>query len=650
MKQNFKGRIKNFNLPAKDAMVPIYEAIMNSIQAINDRGIDDGNVFIELINNTSLVETGIIDIDDVKIIDNGIGFNKVNFDAFQTCDTDHREKEGGRGVGRLNWLKAFTLVEVSSVFEEDGIREKTFKFDEDEGVFGEKNARKSIDSDICTVITLKGLKEIYRKKLSYTLEQFANKISEHFSELLILHRCPRIEIKYKENKISINDYFNKERFISNEEQEISIHEGKYFLKHVLIKADTSSKHKIFLCANNRVVQSFDIVDIEDLPPNFTDEQMGDFIYQCFVSSTSLDGDVNAERNGFNNIIFEKEQDSLFANQNIYRDIYDEIGKYLNKYIAPYISEKNDIIKNYISNEVPEFNYLMEKNEQDLAKIPLASAKSKDKLFLELTKINRKNVISTEESVNSFIKKGAISEEEFNRLVSSINDSQKVNLTAYVCKRKMILDLFEKLLGTKMDSYEKEERLHNLFIPMKKTNNELDYDDHNLWLIDEKLTFSYSFYSDQQLKSIFENSDSDKRPDALFLDAISFSEKDRNVVDNLAIIEFKRPARDDYNFGDNPITQVNKYIDEIKNRVLLGKNNEIIEVDENVRFTCYIIADITPSFKRILAGFDAKPMFSGSYFINNAANKAFIEIIPYSILLKNSRLRNRIFFKKLGIVD
>ena len=35
---DFKGRIRNFNLPKDKALVPLYEAIVNSLQAIEDKG------------------------------------------------------------------------------------------------------------------------------------------------------------------------------------------------------------------------------------------------------------------------------------------------------------------------------------------------------------------------------------------------------------------------------------------------------------------------------------------------------------------------------------------------------------------------------------------------------------------------------------
>ena len=36
-KINFKGRIKNFNLPENKSLIPLFEAVVNSLQAIEER-------------------------------------------------------------------------------------------------------------------------------------------------------------------------------------------------------------------------------------------------------------------------------------------------------------------------------------------------------------------------------------------------------------------------------------------------------------------------------------------------------------------------------------------------------------------------------------------------------------------------------------
>ena len=66
---------------------------------------------------------------DFEIRDNGIGFNEENFDSFSTSDSRYKAEHGGKGIGRLLWLKAFSRVVVNSVFEVNGEHlRRTFDF------------------------------------------------------------------------------------------------------------------------------------------------------------------------------------------------------------------------------------------------------------------------------------------------------------------------------------------------------------------------------------------------------------------------------------------------------------------------------------------------------------------------------------------
>ena len=42
------------------------------------------------------------------VSDNGEGFHDENIRSFRTLDSEYKAKLGGRGVGRLLWLKAFS--------------------------------------------------------------------------------------------------------------------------------------------------------------------------------------------------------------------------------------------------------------------------------------------------------------------------------------------------------------------------------------------------------------------------------------------------------------------------------------------------------------------------------------------------------------
>ena len=69
-------------------------------------------------------------ISDFRITDNGVGFTESNMNSFLTLDSQYKAARGGRGVGRLLWLKAFARTRIRSVFVDNEtspqLREFTF--------------------------------------------------------------------------------------------------------------------------------------------------------------------------------------------------------------------------------------------------------------------------------------------------------------------------------------------------------------------------------------------------------------------------------------------------------------------------------------------------------------------------------------------
>ena len=244
----------------------------------------------------------------------------------------------------------------------------------------------------------------------------------------------------------------------------------------------------------------------------------------------------------------------------------------------------------------------------------------------------------------------VSEEQISDLMENVTDIAKSELVSYVIRRKLIIELLRKMLSyEKSDQYFKENRLHKLFFPMKSDDSSIDYEKHNLWLIDERLAYSYRFFSDEPLKKIFVDSSDSQRPDGLFLDTVSFSDSLNGTASNVTIIEFKKPGRDDYSDKDNPFSQIYKYIDAIKGKTAKGVNGDIINVDDNTKYVAYIIADLTETLKNQMRRQNLKPSSNhDTYFSYNEGYQAFFEVIPYNVILDNSIKRNEVFFKKISI--
>ena len=80
---------------------------------------------------------------------------------------------------------------------------------------------------------------------------------------------------------------------------------------------------------------------------------------------------------------------------------------------------------------------------------------------------------------------------------------KSSLAEYIVHRKSVLDLLENNLKYQDpygNTYAYEESVHQLVFPMQQTSDDIDYTSHNLWLIDEKLSYHYYLASDKKINS------------------------------------------------------------------------------------------------------------------------------------------------------
>ncbi len=75
MKMNFKGLVSLHTLPKTRPLLPLYEAVINSIQSIEDAQITDGRIeiIIERERQLALFEDWETDVENIAIVDNGIG-------------------------------------------------------------------------------------------------------------------------------------------------------------------------------------------------------------------------------------------------------------------------------------------------------------------------------------------------------------------------------------------------------------------------------------------------------------------------------------------------------------------------------------------------------------------------------------------------
>ena len=243
-------------------------------------------------------------------------------------------------------------------------------------------------------------------------------------------------------------------------------------------------------------------------------------------------------------------------------------------------------------------------------------------------------------------------EKRNNYAEKMSDIGKSNLAEYVMHRKTILDILAQNIRYKdqeQQKYAYEKNIHQLIFPMTKTSDDIDYLQHNLWIIDEKLAYHHYLASDMKIKKMEEvENNSGKEPDLIIFDSpFAFTDEEEQPYRNITIIEFKRPGREHYNDAENPIRQIKEYMDDIVEGKVKTKDGEFLNGTENIRFFCYIICDVDLSIKKLAKLEDLKvtPDNMGFYkYIDSY--KAYLEIIPYNKLIQDSKKRNRILFDKL----
>ena len=234
-------------------------------------------------------------------------------------------------------------------------------------------------------------------------------------------------------------------------------------------------------------------------------------------------------------------------------------------------------------------------------------------------------------------------------IEKISDSNKAALAEYVAHRKVIIELLKQgIRANDFGKFTKEAYIHNLLYPMRRTSDEIEYQSHNLWLIDERL--SYCDYISSDIP--FDNNPKEERTDILMLDmpvAVSDEQNTGREYETIIILELKRPMRDDYTLSENPITQMLDYVDRLSSNTVTDKYKRPIKVGENTQFYLYAVCDLTLKLRKVAETHDFKetPDKMGMYKYHDK-KRAYMEILSFDKLIGDAEKRNRILFEKLGV--
>lgn len=671
---------------SKTALQPIFECFTNALEAIKikQRSISDyrGEILIKVNTSETIVQS--TEFSSLSITDNGIGFNDEEFKRFNTFKLTNKGFKN-LGSGRIQYVHYFDNTTIKSIFEKEGkyferefVVSKKKNFLNENAIVKHRYCKEIEASDTGTTVSFNGLLEnkgVYDDLNERTLKE---KLLERYIHYFCYNKnnLPKITIDfYVQSKLKNSSTISK-KDIPNIDQtkllklqysrkgdngiEKIEKEEDFTIDAFKISKDILQENRLNLVSKGEVIEESDII-LENLSKN--DNVKGNK-YLFLVSSNYIDERDTNLRGVLNIPSKDSYEKDLFSNQ---EEIFiEEIQEEVNKTIDSMYPEIEEVKKQHQDN-FAKLKEMFLLDEETAKNISVSINDSESDILKKFYEAEAKKEASLDaeikESIDNLDNLDTRSpnykdelEKEIERLVKVIPLQNKKSLTQYVARRKLILDLFDKILERKLKVQQSasnfdEALIHNLLFQQGDSENK----DSDLWIINEDFiyfqgssekqlskleingekVFKEKFTEEEEryLTSLGENRKI-KRPDVLL-----FPEEGKCII-----IEFKAPH---VNASDH-LTQIDTYANLIRNYsidkfqittfygYLLGESIENRDVrgavsafEESYQFD-YLYR---PSIK--VVGFDGRK--DGSIYT---------EVIKYSTLLKRAKQRNKIFIDKL----
>ncbi|NVO10503.1 MAG: ATP-binding protein [Bacteroidales bacterium] len=693
----YSGRLHKIK-KSDDKLQPIFEAFTNSFEAILlSKKNKQSNSLDEIILKFHFTSFDkFLNFQTFSIEDTGIGFNDENFDRIFNFD-DESKGFNNKGSGRVQYLHYFDKAEYLSIYEDKqsktGYKKRTFKLSKTKA-FIEKNAiifyEDTIDfkSDKSkTILTLNQL--LNSQDISFynqlDIEELKQIIINHYLLNFCVHRnsLPLITIQdYIDNKLN-REITISEKDIPKKDQEKPINisyskisadrkviettgdKAEFIIKCFKINKEQLKENEIKLTSKGEIATSKIKLDV--LKP---DEHINNYRYLFLISSDYLN-DLDEDNRGDLQITSKDDFKKKYRENPMYSDnpeiLLDDIQEQTNNTvllmyneIKQKIEEKTQKIEELkkmflLSDEaIKEAKFgINDTEDKILEKVYAADARVVAKKDAEM-KNQLERIDSLDTTADDYFEK---LEQEVNDLVKAIPLQNRTALTHYVARRKLVLDLFDKIQRKQLEIQKTgnrnidEKLLHNLIFQQNSSNPEKS----DLWLINEDFIYfkgksegrlnqveidgqklfkeTFTKEEDEYLLSLGENRKINK-PDILL-----FPEEGKCII-----IEFKNLG---VNVSDH-LTQINKYAYLIRNFT-----NDDFQIET---FYGYLIGEAINPFEVQSADSDFKIAYKFDYLfrpaktvlgIKNRLNGSiYMEVIKYSTLLERASQRNRIFLEKI----
>ena len=671
---------------SKEARQPIYECFTNALEAIKikqkNQSTYKGKVTIRIY--ASIMTDKSTEFNRLSIIDNGVGFNEKEFSRFNTYKlTDKGFKN--LGSGRLQYVHHFSNTTIKSIFEQHNkfyerkfIVSKGEQFLRNNAIVKHIYCKEIPTSNTVTEVTFNDLTEnsfIYNSLNENTLKE---KLIERYIHYFCCNKnnLPEINIEYYlqselkgKSSILIDDIPDKDKteiiklYYKNKIEgqiEKTDKMEDFIIDAFKIPKEILKENKLNLVSKGEVIDESE-VKLESLASG--DSILGNkFLF--LVSSNYIDSRDTNLRGELNIPTKESFEKDLLANQEeIFIEDIQEGVNYSIDTMYPEIEE----IKNIHQNNIDELKEMFLLDDETAQNINISINDNEKEILKKFYEAEAKKTAtldaSLKESVDKLEKLDTAKptyqdelKEAVDELVKTIPLQNKKALTHYVARRKLVLELFQKILNNETDKLRggkriDEDVLHNIIFQQSST----DPMNSDLWLINEEYIYFKGVSEGvlgqielDGLKIIKETLTQEEHEyrtkqggDAKLkrTDILLFPDEAKCII-----IEFKAPGE---NISEH-LNQINRYASLINNLAidkfkfntfygyLIGESidaDDIIDNDSDF-INASNLGYIFRPYKRIVGKFGRN---DGSLYT---------EIIKYSTLLKRAKLRNGIFIDKL----
>lgn len=526
---------------------PVYEAFSNAWEAVAERfskkNMHQGKIRMEFHYTMGLFhndpENRTAALDKIIIIDNGIGITPASYNRLLTL-RDNSKSVNNKGTGRIQFAHYFDETTFDSVYTSDKHNGKHIVMTLSKNQFFLNNnaiLRKDVEEDVIdrqpyTKVTLNRILDIKKDGKFYSgisLENIAIELKWHFLALLCESRknLPVIELVRYEDNVELDPIYihqddipqaDKTESITVKYSKLDEHNkvvetnrtAEFTLMSFVLHRDVLSQNSIYFVSNGALAQEN---SVDGLPKK---DSIDGNRYMFLLSGEyfdRVDDDLRGNLHLVKETAFKKQNErNLFAEEEL---LVDNIVARTNDKIAeiyPLFSAKreetlhnlDELQSMFLIDEesIKAFRKKVKSSDSDeqiLSMIYKTEMEETARRDAEL-KAEFEKVKALKPDKNEYQQQLKHHVEAFTKLIPMQN---RTNLTKYVARRKLVLEIFNTILENEKKNANKigtinEDVLHNLIFCQKNENN--DPESNDMWLLNDEYIY-FSGTSDLELKQI-----------------------------------------------------------------------------------------------------------------------------------------------------